>query len=471
MHSITRSRSCGQLARWFIQRRVALSLTITSVLVTPGSAWAQASPPPAEILRRLAALEAEIAELKALIVAQDVAPTPVRREDPRPREAGQPSETAGDRIFANYLHDLKFGVGIDTYYAYNFNDPLGRVNLFRAYDVTSNNFSLNQASIIAESKPDLEAGRRFGARLDLQYGQATETLQGSLANEPRPWVYRNVFQAFGTYVAPVGSGLTIDFGKWASSLGYESNYTKDQINYSRSYWFNLLPFYHMGARVAYKFGDTTLNYWVTNGTQQTEAFNNFKDQYVGLTLQPSKALSWNINYYLGQEHPDVQAVLLPTEPSLPTQPGLSITPVQPYFRGKLHIFDTYASWQATPTTLVALEGDYVANQNPEPAAPSVVTGGAAYLRRQLTPRTGLGFRGEYLLDRNGLFAGAPQALKEATVTYDVLVNEGFLVRGEWRRDFSNRPVFLTDSLGVLSRSQDTATLGVVWWLGTKRGAW
>ena len=469
MHSIMRIRSCGQLARWSIQRRVALAVTIATALVVPCPAWAQGSPPPGEILRRLSALEAEVAELKALIVAQDAAPTSVPRQDPSPQEAVQPSATAADRIFANY--DLKYGVGIDTYYEYNFNHPLGRVNLLRAYDVTSNNFSLNQASIIAESKPDLEAGRRFGARLDLQFGQATETLQGSLANEPRPWVYRNVFQAFGTYVAPVGSGLTIDFGKWASSLGYENNYTKDQINYSRSYWFNFLPFYHMGARVAYQLGDATLNYWVTNGTEQTEAFNNFKDQFVGATLQPSKALSWTINYYLGQEHPDVQAVQLPTQPSLPTQPGLSIMPVQPYFTGKLHIFDTYGNWQATPTTLVAFEGDYVANQNPEPAAPSVVTGGAAYLRQQLTARTGLGFRGEYLRDRNGLFAGASQSLKETTVTYDVLVNEGFLVRGEWRRDFSNRPVFLTDSLGVLSRSQDTATLGVVWWLGTKRGAW
>jgi hypothetical protein len=63
-------------------------------------------------------------------------------------------------------------------------------------------------------------------------------LQGGAQNEPRPQVYRNVFQAYGTYVAPLGKGLTIDFGKWASALGPESNYTKDQINYSRSYFFN-----------------------------------------------------------------------------------------------------------------------------------------------------------------------------------------------------------------------------------------
>ena len=69
-------------------------------------------------------------------------------------------------------------------------------------------------------------------------------------------IYRNIFQAYGTYVAPVGNGLTIDFGKWGSSLGIEGNYTKDQMNYSRSFFFDFLPFYHMGVRVAYPVNDS-----------------------------------------------------------------------------------------------------------------------------------------------------------------------------------------------------------------------
>ena len=44
------------------------------------------------------------------------------------------------------------------------------------------------------------------------------------------------------------------------------------MNYSRSYWFNFLPSYHTGARLNYKFSDTVaVNYWATNGTQQTLA--------------------------------------------------------------------------------------------------------------------------------------------------------------------------------------------------------
>ena len=109
--------------------------------------------------------------------------------------------------------NLSYNLYIDGYYAYNFNSPIGRANLLRAYDVSSNAFSLNQATVVFESATDPDHGKRFGARLDLQFGQATQTLQGNSANEPRPGIYRNVFQAYGTYVAPVAKGLTIDFGK------------------------------------------------------------------------------------------------------------------------------------------------------------------------------------------------------------------------------------------------------------------
>ncbi len=443
-------------------------LVLAMLLVRSTGAIAQTSATNEELLRRIEAMEAQIGELRAALNARPSEPpaaAPASNAPERPT-------TQEEGTFLGYLHDLQFGATLDTYYEYNFNRPIGRVNLLRAYDITGNNFSLNQASILLERAPDLDAGRRFGARVDLQYGQATETLQGSLANEPRPWVYRNIFQAYGTYVAPVGSGLTIDFGKWASALGYENNYTKDQLNYSRSYWFNFLPFYHMGARVNYRFNDgVTLNYWITNGTQQTEAFNNFKDQLVGVTLQPSKAVSWSINYYLGQEHPDVQTAQTSGTPSLPTQAGLSITPVLPYFTGKLQLFDSYATWQPSAENTFAIEADYVTSQNPAPAAASWVSGGAAYARHQLTTKTAIAARAEYLVDHGGLFTGTSQRLKEATITYDYRLNEGFLMRGEWRRDFSDTLFFLTNASGRLSTSQATATLGVIWWWGTKRGPW
>jgi hypothetical protein len=42
---------------------------------------------------------------------------------------------------------------------------------------------------------------------------------------------------------------------------------------------------------------------------------------------------------------------------------------------------------------------------------------------------------------------------------------------EFRRDFSNAPFFLTSTPGVLKKEQSTATLGLIWWFGSKEGAW
>src|SRR5262249_12437264 len=93
-------------------------------------------------------------------------------------------------------------------------------------------------------------------------------------------LYRNVWQAFGTYVFPFGHGLTVDFGKFASPLGIETNYAKDNDHFSRALLFDFLPFYHMGARVSYPVTDrVTAYYMITNGAQQTEDFNSKPAQH------------------------------------------------------------------------------------------------------------------------------------------------------------------------------------------------
>src|SRR5262245_960819 len=234
----------------------------------------------------------------------------------------------------------------DGYYGYNPKRPLGRVNLLRANDVLANNFTLNQVGLILERAPDVAAGRRYGGRVDLMFGQNTETLQGGTQNEPRPQVYRPVFQAYGTYVFPLGSGLTVDFGKFYSALGIENNYAYDEINYSRSYYFDYLPFYHMGFRTTYNVNPKlSIQHWLVNGANQTEDFNGYKSNAFLFTIKPIKTVSWNVNYYFGRENRDVTPAYNPGVPSLPTQPGLSVIPTPgPKLNGRSHIIDTYATW-------------------------------------------------------------------------------------------------------------------------------
>jgi hypothetical protein len=156
-----------------------------------------------KLQERVTQLESEVTELKTLVKqmqsSSQVQPPDnsgaVAAESVQSKtEPGQAYATTEDRTNLDFLKGTTINVGIDTNYTYNFNHPVGRVNLLRAYDVLSNNFNLNQASVIFDHPPDLAAGRRWGGRLDLQFGEATDTLQGNPSNEPRPDIFRNIYQ-------------------------------------------------------------------------------------------------------------------------------------------------------------------------------------------------------------------------------------------------------------------------------------
>lgn len=472
------------------------SLALGQASQGPGPSRPARSGETARMNERITQLSHEVDELKTLVhqlqaqlatqpaVAAGTAPsttvagaaapgTPAANSPPAPSPAGTaPPASAG--VVADLLHGFTVNALLDGYYEYNTNDPIGRVNYLRAYDVSSNSFSLSQADLVVESAPDPASGKREGLRIDLQYGQATSTLQGNPANELRPEVYRDIFQAYGTYVFPLGSGLTVDFGKWASSLGIEGNYNKDQLNYSRSFWFDFLPFYHMGVRAKYAINDqVAVNLWITNGTDQTEAFNNYKDQLVGLVITPLPEVSWNINFYNGQEHPDVIYLQSPGpgQTGLPNEQGTYILPIANPPTGRLDILDSYVSWQPSKALTLAAEGDYVRERLYTHSPLQHVAGGALYGGYQLTPKIAVAARVEYLADIGGLYTGITQYLKEGTFTVDYRLAGDFLMRGEFRRDQSNRHYFLSDTLGVLESSQQTVGLGLVWWFGQKQGVW
>jgi hypothetical protein len=414
------------------------------------------------LLDRIDKLEQRIAALESMVQA------PAVRESPAPAASALATTTATTAILSTdqprkpepakdqpsqekpVVPAFTINTYFDGYYAYNFNRPANGVNQLRAFDLAANGFGLNQTGVVIESLPDVERGRRIGGRLDLQFGQATETLQGSSLNEPRPQVYRHIFQAYGTYIAPVGQGLRLDFGKWASGLGLENNYTKDSMNYSRSYWFNFLPYYHMGLRATYPLTQKlSATYWLVNGANQTEDFNDFKSQAVLLNYTPVSNLVLNVNYYNGQEQRR-------------TATG---TP-----DGRTHYLNSYFTWNASKRLTLVGEGNYAIQRIRSNGAPERVTGGTGYAQYRFTPRFNVAGRFAYLSDRSGWFTGTRQWLRDftATATYDVV--PGFQMRWEVRRDWSNQPFFL-DEFNRRQRDQVTALMGVIWWFGGKQGAW
>jgi hypothetical protein len=362
-----------------------------------------------------------------------------------------PVAPAASQPAASPFEHVVFGATLEGYYQFNANRPFDRVNLLRAYDTRANVFAIQQAVMVIETAPDVAAGRRFGARVDLQFGQATETVQGNPANEPRSDAYRHLWQAYGTYVFDVGRGLQMDFGKFASNLGYETNFAKDNNQFSRAYLFNFLPFYHSGVRLSLPAGDkVTLMYMLTNGIQQTEDFNDFKSNHVTAIVKPNDKVAWTASYFFGQEQSDGGA---------PAGPD-----------GFFKVFDTYVSYTATPKLSLGIDVNYVTNEVTK-ADPSIsLQGTGAYLRYQATGSAGVSLRYERL-DDQGLFGGIEQVLQELTLTGEYKLADGFLMRGEFRRDWSNQPYFTGREPGDARKGQNTLLLGLVWWFGNKGGAW
>ncbi len=384
-----------------------------------------------QLLNRIAALEARIAALEA--ERQLPAPAAVA-SPPKPEAPVTPPATT-------------INLFLDTYYGYNFNRPASRTNQLRAYDPTHNGFTVNQATLIAERATSRANRRYVGGRVDLQFGQATSLLQGSPANEPRPGVYQHIFQAYGSLLLPFGEGLQLDFGKFAGSLGIEGNYAKDQFNYSRNYFFNYLPFYHTGLRATYPVNSRfTATYWLVNGPNQTEDFNNFKSQAAILNFTPHRTLSGNLNYFTGRESPN----------------GLP---------GRFQVLDTYWTWRPTSRLTLAGELDSISQQVPGLARLQRVRGGAAYAQYRLNPRWALGSRFTRFHDQAGLFTGFNQRLSEFTLTSTFDLVPGFQMRWEYRQDHASQPFFETARPQSPVTDMRTALLGLIWYFGPKTGAW
>jgi len=211
---------------------------------------------------------------------------------------------------------------LDGYYEYNFNRPPGRANDLRAYDVLGNVFSINQADLVFALDPDLTTKRRYGVRLDLQFGQATETYKAIPSTSTSG--YLSKYLPGLRYICSTGRSRA-QCGLWQMGqfAWAEGNYTKDQMNYTRSFYFYYLPFYHLGLRTAYHVNDKLSELLGCQRRQPSEPTNSYKDELFGIVLQPTKTLTWTTNYYLGQENPDSTPA---TNCTVPVQPGLCLSP-------------------------------------------------------------------------------------------------------------------------------------------------
>jgi hypothetical protein len=255
---------------------------------------------------------------------------------------------------------------------------------------------------------------------------------------------RHIQQAYLSYQAPVGQGLTVDVGKFVAAMGAEVIETASNWNYSRSLLFTYAtPYYHFGLRAGYPLHKT-----FTGSVALVNGWNNVVDNNSGKSYRfqglwtPSSRFSLTGNYMFG-----------------PEKTGTN--------RGYRHVSDTTATITVNPQVAFMANYNYGIDKIAG-GGKNRWTGVAGYAR--LAPNKRFAFipRVEWFNDADGFTTGLAQKLKEVTVTAELKLRDGLLNRLEYRRDWSDRRFFDRGNTPASAKSQDTLLAGFVVLFGPKQ---
>ena len=357
---------------------------------------------------------------------------------PSQADAQTATQDQQDAGFLNFFRKTEVAGTLDTYFHYNFNEPeTGTLTPLRNFDFEHNQFSFALAEL-ALSKP-ATSDDRVGFRLDLDYGPVTDWVHS--ADPAGPEVVKHFQQAYISYLAPVGSGLTFDIGKFVTQHGAEVIEAKDNWNYSRSLLFSwAIPYYHMGARVGYSPNErVTLGAAITNGWNNTKDNNSQKTYGLQAVIRPTASLSIVQNYMGGPEQTDNAD-------------------------DWRHLADTTVTYAVNGTFSVMGNYDYGRDE----VAGATVTwqGVGLYAKAQVNPVFAVIPRWEYYNDEDGFTTTTAQNVQEFTLTAEVKHSQGLIMRLEYRRDWSDVNFFSKNR--VRRDNQNTLSVGWVYAFSTRQ---
>lgn len=397
-----------------------------------------------DLTRRLELLEQQVRDLRAAL-AQNSQPA-AAAASPAPAASSALAATspatpapATDSL-SRLLGSTTISGFVDGYYGYNINQPSSRVSGLRSFDGPANQFSLNLVELVVDKPPEA-TNSRLGYHIAVGFGDAMNAVN---AADPGGLGFAQYLkEAYFSALAPVGSGLTIDVGKFVTPHGAEVIETKDNWNYSRGLLFSYaIPYYHYGVRAKYAFNSKyAVTGYVVNGWNDVIDNNSGKTLGVSFAWTPNKKFGITQNYMAGPE-------------------GLN---ANSHWR---QLSDTVMTY--SPTARLSLtvnydygRGDFLAGGT----QPVFWTGIGGYARYVLNSRYAFATRYEYYDDHAGFTTGTPQHLNEITGTAERLISHHLLTRLELRHDISNAPVFFKGTTPVAG--QTTVAAGMVYMFDTR----
>src|SRR6266581_7087422 len=113
----------------------------------------------------------------------------------------------------------------------------------------------------------------------------------------------DLVEAYGSVLLPLGEGLTVKAGKWATLIGYEVYESPKNLNFSRDFLYTLgTPYTHTGLLVTYPFTrslSATLGF--TNGWDNSDNPNGYLKATGQVAFTPSDKFSITTNFHVGPE--------------------------------------------------------------------------------------------------------------------------------------------------------------------------
>ena len=303
---------------------------------------------------------------------------------------------------------------IDVFYGLNTNRPADKTSFVPGTGTTArraNEMNLNAAALDVSLEP-----RPVGFHLTLAVGTGPDVVHAAepVGSGVGPEIWRSVYQATVAYEVPVGSGLLLEAGIYPAHIGFESFFSKDDWNYTRSWMGEFSPYYEAGVKVSYAFdAHWSAQVHLLNGWQVIGDNNRAKaaGTQIAWTGDP---LSVTLNTFAGPE--------LPGDDS--------------HWR----LFgDLIAVLKINRWLSLAASVDVGRQDRPEGAA--LWHTAAVYARAALSERAAVALRAEYYDDRDGFFSGRSQVLREATATLELRPAKQLIVKLEARQDFSDAAVF------------------------------
>ena len=355
--------------------------------------------------------------LLSLVAAAVAASVPAAGQTPAPSPTPAPTPAATPAPTPKpWYEEIAVNGFVSAWYEYNTNRPASGLNQYRVFDYRDNSVTIDAAEIVLQKA--VEKPGDVGFRIDAVAGAVARVSSAAGLFQGQDF---DLQQAFVSWIAPLGSGLRLDFGKFVTHMGYEviEGYDGWNDNATRSFVYGwAIPFTNTGLKASYTFGEQLSGMLLlTNGWDVVQDNNSGKSVGAQLVWTPSKAISVTGNYIGG-----------------PEQAGTS--------GNWRNVGNLVGQWKATDRTVFTLELTYGGEPNAVTAGATATWSGlVGYVRFGLTDAFALNLRGEYFADPDGARTGVSQYLKEVTLTPEWKISSHFLVRADFRLDWSNRDVF------------------------------